>query len=205
METDLRVDTFHKLMELDSETIAKYNTGELLQTVNSDTIMYKDFFCRMLPNMMDSIFVLALTSYILATINVRLLVIPLLLMPFFIVALNKFKKIAKVNYAAIRGCNSTMNLTVQENIEAVRLVRSFTNEELEKEKFDQSNENLKNAHIRQIGLSAKFEVIFSSIKQIAYVDCHQCRTGYQRLYAGWFPGNLLRICIKNHGSHQSDQ
>lgn len=99
METDLRVDTFHKLMELDSETIAKYNTGELLQTVNSDTIMYKDFFCRMLPNMMDSIFVLALTSYILATINVRLLVIPLLLMPFFIVALNKFKKIAKVNYA----------------------------------------------------------------------------------------------------------
>lgn len=169
METDLRVDTFHKLMELDSETIAKYNTGELLQTVNSDTIMYKDFFCRMLPNMMDSIFVLALTSYILATINVRLLVIPLLLMPFFIVALNKFKKIAKVNYTAIRGCNSTMNLTVQENIEAVRLVRSFTNEELEKEKFDQSNENLKNAHIRQIGLSAKFEVIFSYIKQIAYV------------------------------------
>ena len=74
----------------------------------------------MLPNMMDSIFVLALTSYILATINVRLLVIPLFLMPFFIVALNKFKKIAKMNYAAIRGCNSTMNLTVQENIEAKR-------------------------------------------------------------------------------------
>lgn len=170
METDLRMDTFQKLMELDSETIAEYNTGELLQTVNSDTIMYKDFFCRMLPNMMDSIFVLGLSAYILTTINFRLLVIPVILMPFFLIALNKFKKIARVNYSAIRACNSTMNLTVQENIEAVRLVRSFTNEEVEKKKFDVSNENLKNAHIKQIGLSAKFEVIFSSIKQVAYIS-----------------------------------
>ncbi len=170
METDLRVSTFHKLMELDSETIAEYNTGELLQTVNSDTIMFKDFFCRMVPNLLDSIFLLGLTAYLLTTINFRLLVIPVILMPFFIIALNKFKKIARVNYAAIRSCNSDMNLTVQENIEAVRLVRSFTNEKLEEQKFDRSNENLKNAHITQIGLSAKFEVIFSSIKQIAYIS-----------------------------------
>lgn len=169
METDLRVDTFHKLMELDSETIAEYNTGELLQTVNSDTIMFKDFFCRMLPNMMDSIFVLIICSYLLTTINFWLLVIPVVLMPFFVIALSRFKKIARVNYSAIRGCNSAMNLTVQENIEAVRLVRSFTNEDVEKEKFDKSNQNLKNAHLKQIRLSAKFEVIFSTIKQIAYI------------------------------------
>jgi ATP-binding cassette subfamily B protein len=62
-----------------------------------------------------------------------------------------------------------MNLTVQENIEAVRLVRSFTNETLEKKKFDGSNENLKNAYIAQINLSSKFEVIFGVIKQIAYI------------------------------------
>ncbi|MDY5578178.1 MAG: ABC transporter ATP-binding protein [Lachnospiraceae bacterium] len=169
METDLRVDTFGKLMELDSETIAEYNTGELLQTVNSDTIMFKDFFCRMIPNMADSIFVLIICTYILTTINYRLLAVPVILIPFFAIALTKFKKIARVNYRTIRNCNSTMNLTVQENIEAVRLVRSFTNEKLEKEKFDQSNDNLKNAHIRQIRLSAKFEVIFSSIKQFAYI------------------------------------
>lgn len=169
METDLRVDTFGKLMELDSETIAAYNSGELLQTVNSDTIMFKDFFCRMLPNMMDSIYVLGLCIYILTTINFRLLVIPVILLPFFVIALNRFKKIARENYTRIRACNSTMNLTVQENIEAVRLVRSFTNEALEEEKFDRANGNLKSAHINQIGLSARFEVIFSSMKQIAYI------------------------------------
>ena len=35
LETDLRVLTFHKLMELDSETVSEYNTGELLTTINN--------------------------------------------------------------------------------------------------------------------------------------------------------------------------
>jgi ABC-type multidrug transport system fused ATPase/permease subunit len=89
--------------------------------------------------------------------------------PFFIIALRKFKNAAKANYKIIRNCNSRMNLTVQENIEAVRLVRSFTNEELEMKKFDESNEILKNSYINQINLSSRFEVVFSTIKQIAYI------------------------------------
>lgn len=169
METDLRVVTYHKLMELDSLTISEFNTGELLTTVNSDTIMFKELFCRMIPNILDSIFVLASSAYLLARINITLLIIPVVMTPFFIIALMRFKKAAKTNYKNIRSCNSEMNLTVQENIEAVRLVRSFTNEELEKRKFDKSNEKLKNSYINQIKLSSKFEVSFSSIKQIAFI------------------------------------
>lgn len=169
LETDLRIVTFHKLMNLDSQTISRYNTGELLTTINSDTIMFKELFCRMIPNILDSIFVLASCAYLLAHINISLLIIPLIMSPFFIIALMRFKNAAKTNYRNIRNCNSEMNLTVQENIEAVRLVRSFTNEELEKRKFDKTNEKLKNSYINQIKLSSKFEVAFSSIKQIAYI------------------------------------
>ena len=88
------------------------------------------------------------------------------MMPFFVIALMNFRKAARINYRNIRKSNSEMNLNVQENIEAVRLVRSFTNEEIEKRKFDKSNEKLKDSYINQIKLSSKFEVIFSSIKQI---------------------------------------
>lgn len=168
METDLREDNYRKLMELDSGTIVNYNTGELLQLTN-DTIAFKEFYSGMLPGLLDSVFVLILSSYILTTINFSLLFIPVVVMPFFLIALNKFKKLARINYQRIRSCNSQMNLTVQENIEAVRLVRSFTNEQVEKDKFDVANENLKDAHISQIWLSAKFDVIFSSIRQIAYI------------------------------------
>lgn len=169
LETDLRKTTFNKLMTLDSESISEFNTGELLTTINSDTIMFKELFCRMIPVMIDAAFALIVSAVFLTGINVRLIIIPIILTPFLAVALMKFKKTARLNYREIRGSNSEMNLTVQENIEAVRLVRSFTNEEVEKQKFDKSNERLKNSYISQIRLSSKFEVIFSSIKQIAYV------------------------------------
>ncbi len=169
LETDLRVATFHKLMVLDSATISEYNTGELLTTLSSDTIMFKEMFCRIIPNIFDSIFVLAGAIILLATIDAYLLIIPVIMMPVFLVALIRFKKRAMVNFRNIRACNSEMNLAVQENIEAVRLVRSFTNEPREKEKFDASNKKLREAYIRQVKLSANFEAVFSSIKQFAYI------------------------------------
>ena len=169
LETDLRMATFHKLMELDSMTISAYNSGELLQIINSDTIMFKEMFCRMIPNIMDSVFVLGLTTYLLSTINLWFILIPLALLPFLVATLINFRKKAKENFRKIRECDSRMNLTVQENIEAVRLVRSFTNEALEKSKFDETNQKVKETHINQIWLSSRFEVVFHSIKQIAYI------------------------------------
>lgn len=169
LETDLRMETFSKLMKLDSESISEFNTGELLTTINSDTIMFKEMFCRMIPVMCDGIFALIISAGFLASISLKLLIIPVILTPFLVTALMKFKKTARINYREIRGSNSEMNLTVQENIEAVRLVRSFTNEKIEKQKFDKSNERLKNSYINQIKLSSRFEVVFSSIKQIAYI------------------------------------
>ena len=169
IETDLRMVTFHKLMKLDSMTISEYNSGELLQIINSDTIMFKEMFCRMIPNIIDSVFVLIVTIYMLSTINIWFILIPIVLMPILVMALVKFRKKAKENFRKIRECDSRMNLTVQENIEAVRLVRSFTNEQLERDKFDTVNNNVKDNHIKQVWLSSKFEVIFNSIKQVAYI------------------------------------
>lgn len=169
METDLRVASFRKLLHLDSASISEYNTGELLTTINSDTIMFKDMFCRIIPNIFDSVFVLVTSVIILASINIYLLIIPVVIVPFFAVSLMRFKKLARLNFRDIRARNSDMNLTVQENIEAVRLVRSFTNEEKEREKFDRTNEELKQSYVKQVTLSAAFEAVFNGIKQTAYI------------------------------------
>lgn len=169
LETTLRMVTYEKLMKLDSMSVSEYNTGELLQIINHDTMMFKSIFQSMIPNIIDSIFVLILTTYFLSTFNIRFIIIPIILMPFLVVALLNFRRRARDNFKKIRESDSVMNLTVQENIEAVRLVRSFTNEELEKKKFDEANANVRNSHIRQVWLHSKFEVIFNSIKQIAYI------------------------------------
>lgn len=170
LETDLRYETYEKLMELDSQTIADYNSGELLQILNSDTIMFKELFCHRIPYLLDSIFMLIITLVLIATINIRFIIIPLILMPFLVKEVMSFRKAAKKNFTEIRQRSSEMNLTTQENIAAVRIVRSFTNEKLEKEKFELANMNFLNARLKQIWLSSKFDLTFNTIKQIAYIS-----------------------------------
>lgn len=168
-ETDLRIDTFHKLMELDSQTVSKYHSGELLQTIHSDTIMFKELFCRMIPGMLDSFFLLLVSVVFLSMINVRFLAIPIVIAPLLVITFLKFRKKAHKNFTYIRESNAEMNLKVRENIEAIRLVRSFTNEAYEKEKFDEANEQLKEAPIRQIKLQSIFEVAIGAIRQFGYI------------------------------------
>ncbi len=169
LETELRYETYGKLMELDSATIADYNSGELLQILNNDTIMFKELFAHRIPYLIDSIFTLCITLVLITSINISFIIIPLILMPFLVRTVLDFKKKARANFKNIRTRSSEMNLTTQENIAAVRIVRSFTNEELEKEKFEVANQNLLEARLRQIWLSSKFDLTFNSIKQIAYI------------------------------------
>lgn len=169
LETDLRMATYDKLMQLDSETITEYNTGELLNVLSSDTIMFKEMFCHMIPYIIDSIFAIAVAVYFLWKIDLALLWIPVLLAPVFTLELMRFKRLAKEKYTVIRKNNSSLSLKVQENIEAVRLVRSFTNEGVEEKQFDEINDRLKDSYIDQIWLSTKFEVVFGVIRQAAYI------------------------------------
>ncbi len=169
LETELRYGTYDKLMELDSATIADYNSGELLQILNGDTIMFKELFAHRIPYLLDAVFMLVITLALIAGINISFIVIPLILMPFLVKTVLDFKRKARINFKAIRSRGAEMNLTTQENIAAVRIVRSFTNEELEKEKFEVCNQNLMDARMKQIWLSSGFDLTFNSIKQIAYI------------------------------------
>ncbi len=169
LETTLRYASYDKLMKLDSDTISEYNSGELLQILNSDTIMFKELFCHRIPYFGDSLFMLVATIVLIATIDISFVFIPLLLTPVLILTMLVFKKKARENFIKIRANSAELNLTTQENISGVRIVRSFVNEELEKKKFDKVNMALRDTNIRQVGLTADIEMTLNVIKQIAYV------------------------------------
>ena len=169
LETTLRYASYNKLMQLDSDTISDYNSGELLQILNSDTIMFKELFCHRIPYFGDSVFMLTTTVILIATIDISFIIIPLVLSPILIYSVLSFKKRARENFSKIRANSSKLNLTTQENISGVRIVRSFVNEDLEKEKFRKVNEDFCNTNVNQVALTANFEMTLNIIKQIAYV------------------------------------
>lgn len=170
LETKLRYMTYEKLMELDSATISAYNSGELLQVLNSDTIMFKELFAHRIPYLGDAVFMLVTTLILIAGIDISFLIVPVFLMPFLVKEVLHFKRRARENFREIRQKSAEMNLVTQENIAAVRIVRSFHNEELEKEKFRGVNTDFLEARMKQIRLSSKFDLTVNTIRQAAYIS-----------------------------------
>ena len=169
MECVLREETYAKLLALDGETIARYNMGELLTTMNRDTIIFKEMYSRIFMNIYDSVLSIALAIVLLASLDTYLLILPLVMTPFIVIALISYLKRARKLFAAIREGYSAINLDVQENVDAVRIVRSFAAEEEEIEKFDKCNTRVRDLSCREVRLTAKFNSIFLAFQQVGYV------------------------------------
>ena len=169
MENELRDISYKKLVELDSSTVSSYNTGELLTTLSSDIITFKEMFSRVLLLIGDGFYVLIVTCVVLAMNSLYMLILPAIMAPVLLFALLRYTQAARRVSSRIRSCIAAMNLHVQENIYAVRLVRSFANEDFEENKFDKVNEDLRNAYWEQTEVAAKYGMIFNSIRQFAYI------------------------------------
>ena len=193
MENELRDITYKKLVDLDSSTVSSYNAGELLTTLSADIITAKEMYCRILLMMGDSFFVIAVTCVLLATYSSWMLLLPAAIAPILLFALIRYSRAARRVSTNIRNCNADMNLNVQENIDAVRLIRSFANEELEEHKFDRVNGNLKNAYLEQVDVSAKYGLIFNVIRQIAYIAT--IAIGNLMVFIGQFKVGVMTACV----------
>ena len=169
MECRLRELTYAKLLELDGETLSRYNMGELLTAMNRDTIIFKEMYSRNVMYLFDSACALAISIGFLATFDVRLLILPLALAPLFAITLVRYLSRARRLFRAIREGYSELNLTVQENIDAVRIVRSFALEDEEMQKFDRRNDKIYELSRSEVLVTAKFNSVLTCLQQIGYV------------------------------------
>ncbi len=169
MECDLRAETYAKLLELDGETLSRYNMGELLTTMNRDTIIFKEMYSRIFMNIFDSVCMIVISVAVLTSFDVRLLFLPVVIAPLFIVSLVRYLKQSRALFRAIRESYSAINLDVQENIDAVRIVRSFAGEETELNKFDRANDHVFGLNKKHVRLTAKYNSIFTAFQQVGYV------------------------------------
>lgn len=169
MECDMREKTYAQFLALDSQTLSRYNVGELLTIMNRDTIIFKEMYSRIFMNIFDSICMIVISVIVLTTFDYRLLFIPVVIAPFFVVALLRYLKKARAVFSEIREGHSAINLTVQENIDAVRIVRSFAGEQIEQRKFDERNNRVYECNKREVRLTAKYESIFTAFQQTGYV------------------------------------
>ena len=155
--SDLRSDLFKKVQGYSFANIDKFSTGSLVTRLTNDVTQMQNFINMMLRMMLRSpgmliggvIMAIRLSPSLSIVMAVTL---PLLLGAMAFIIFRGMPRFAKMQ-TKIDGLNST----VQENITNVRVVKSFTREGFETDKFESANADLKGA-----GMSAMKNMILMS-------------------------------------------
>ena len=141
MESDMRQDLFDHLQRLSFSYYDHNNTGEMMSKLVSDLFDISELAHHGPENILISMLKIVGSFVLMMMINVPmtlvLLAVTLIMIDF---SLRKNKKMRAV-FMDNRKKIASVNSRVQDSLAGIRVVKSFGNEELEHEKFSESNLN----------------------------------------------------------------
>lgn len=139
---DLRVDVFGRVVDLSFEQTDKFTTGSLVTRITNDITVMQDssqFMIRMLVRTLvmfvGGIVFMFLTSKTFALILICAIPIQVVLIVIFLHS-------ARPYFSIMQERVDKVNSVVQENVNGIRVVKAFTQEENEKKRFGKANDDL---------------------------------------------------------------
>ncbi len=139
METDMRRDLFSHLQTLSFTYYDNTKVGQLMSRITSDLFDIAEFS----HHCPEQYFIASLKfigSFIyLANINITLTLIMFISIPLMIFGTSKFKKRMRDAFKTRRNELGEINAQAEDTLLGMRVVKSFANEDIEREKFEKGN------------------------------------------------------------------
>ncbi|WMM25618.1 ABC transporter ATP-binding protein [Tissierella sp. MB52-C2] len=135
---------YDHIQRLPYEFHVKSETGELIQKCTSDVDTIRRFLAIQLVEVAGSVFMLVFILYVMLKLNIKLTIVSILVLPItFLFSFIFFTKVKK-NFEASDEAEARMTTTLQENLTGVRVVKAFSRQQFEVDKFDEKNLDYKN-------------------------------------------------------------
>ena len=135
----LRNFLFDHIQRLSFSYHDKAKTGELIQRTTSDVDAVRLFFADRAIGMGRILLLFIVNITVLLTLNVRLALLSIIVVPLTIIlSLFFFRKVSDA-YEEYQDQEAVLSNTLQENLSGVRVVKAFARQDFEKKKFDKEN------------------------------------------------------------------
>ncbi len=161
---DLRADLFRKVQGYSFANIDKFSTGSLVTRLTNDVSQMQMFINMMLRMMLRSPGMLIGGVIMAIRLSPNLSIVMAVTIPLLLASIAFLIARGMPLFSKMQTKIDKLNSTVQENITNVRVVKSFTREGFETEKFAEANGNLKSA-----GMSAMKNMIFMQPVQTLFM------------------------------------
>ena len=135
----MRNEIFAHIARLPFSWHTKNQTGDIIQRCTSDVDAVKNFVSGQLTEVFRVVLMVAFSLYFMFTINVKLALIAIILIPINIAySAYGHKRMGKI-FEEADVEEGKLSAVVQENLTGVRVVRAFGRELFEKERFEKQN------------------------------------------------------------------
>ena len=149
---DLRKDVFSKVTNLSFLNLEKIKPGHLLTILTND-ISTVGHLIMMALRILIRVPVIFFGSIIMAFfIDIKLSLIILIFIPIIFILVLFILKKAFPYFTKMQDCVDDVNSIVRENVSGIRVVKSFTTEEKEINRFDYTNKKLLNTTLKGVKL-----------------------------------------------------
>ena len=139
IETDMRRDMFAHLERLSNSYYDNTKIGQIMSRITTDLFDVTEFAHHTPEEVFITSLKVVVAFVILLTINVPLTLIIFAIFPFMIYFSIRFSRRMRSTYKESRHQLGELNAQVEDTLSGIRVVKSFANEELEKEKFAEGN------------------------------------------------------------------
>ncbi len=170
LEYYLRNKLFRHLQTLSTNYFNRHKTGDLMAHGTEDINRIRMALGPGIVMVTDAIF-MTITALIMMirTTNLKLAVLALIPLPFLSIIIGKSGQMIFKRSKLVQEAFSDLSNKAQENFSGIRVVKSFVQEENEKEKFTKANQRNFDTNMHLVKIQGLFEPIVHFISALSYL------------------------------------
>ena len=166
---DLRKDAFSRVMNMSFQQTDSFTTGSLVTRLTNDITACQDFVAMALRMMVRTLMQFIGGIYMVLKINVSFGLILLVMLPLQLVIILVVLKKGSPLFGIVQSKLDRVNSVVQENITGARVVKAYTREEYETNRFSVANNELCETNLRVQKLMALLMPILSVLMNASVI------------------------------------
>ena len=172
VEADIRRDLFYHFQDLDFEFYDQNRTGNLMNRLTGDLFEITELSHHGPEDVLISTLTIIGSLIFMFWMEWRLALVIAILLPIFILIVIKNRKNMSRSSANVKKRMADINAEIESRLSGVRTSKAFANEDVDKERFDDSNElfkGAKNEFYRAMGIFFASQEFFMCIMPVAVI------------------------------------
>lgn len=169
IETDMRTDLFSHLMKLSFSYYSNTKVGQIMARITSDLFDVTEFAHHCPEEFFIAGIKIVAAFLILASMNLPLTLIMFAVLPFMLIVSTYYNRKMKKAFKESREQIGEINSQVEDSMLGIRVVKSFANESIERDKFDKGNKTFLGIKYKTYRYMAGFQTSVRVFDGLMYI------------------------------------